>query len=59
MTKLTRTASAALNARTALTVGRGTWRMRSGRFPWQSRRTLRHRARTRARALRRLTLLGR
>ena len=37
--------SAVLNTRTALAIGRGTWRLRAGRLPWRRRRTTRRKRR--------------
>jgi hypothetical protein len=52
MARMHRLANASLNTRTALSVSRGTWRLRSGRLPWRSRRAERRRRRARARFLR-------
>jgi hypothetical protein len=49
MANATRIENAVLNARTALTLGRGTWRLRAGRLPWISRRTARRRSRANSR----------
>jgi hypothetical protein len=51
-------ADASLNARTAMSVSRATWRLRSGRLPWRSRRQDRLRRRARMRWLRRVRLLS-
>jgi hypothetical protein len=49
MARMHRLANASLNTRTAISVSRATWRLRSGRLPWRSRRAERRRRR-RARA---------
>jgi hypothetical protein len=43
MARISKIGEAALTARTALTLGRGTWRMRSGRLPWHARKPARRR----------------
>jgi hypothetical protein len=48
----TRLGAAALNARTALAVGRGAWRLQCGRLPWHGRRTARHKRRSPRRFIR-------
>ena len=43
MTRTTPIGTAVLNTRTVLAIGRGTWRLRAGRLPWQRRGTTRRR----------------
>jgi hypothetical protein len=56
MPRMQQLANASLNTRTALSVSRGTWRLRSGRLPWRSRREERRRRRARTRLMRRVRL---
>jgi hypothetical protein len=48
----TRLGGAALNARTAFAVTRGTWRLRRGRLPWHKRVTARRKRRSPRRFIR-------
>ena len=40
MARNTRLENAVLNVRTAMAFGRGGWRLRAGRLPWQRKRRL-------------------
>jgi hypothetical protein len=41
MARTTRLDNATLNVRAMLVIALGTWRLRAGRMPWQSRRAVR------------------